>query len=544
MNSRIDLPLSPALFALLLLAYVLPGLVGHDLWKTEDAIGIGIAHQMLEHGRWLVPHLAGEPYWDDGPFHYWVAALTAKLGGLVLRPHDAARLASGLMMVAVIALVQLTGRELYGKLEGTGAVLVLLGCLGLLVHAHETLGEISMLAGQALAWYGIAVVRSRPYRGGWLLGLGLAVAALSKGVPAVVAPIAVALAAPILSSAWRRREYLPALTQALLVFLLIVGAWLALAEGEFSGFLSAWWNANTAQFAVHPVIVFGFWGQTLAWATWPAWPLAAWTLWDARRRVFDPGMRVLLAAVVATFGVLLFLVDPREVYALPLLLPLSLLAGAGVPSLRRGAANALAWFGVMSAGFLGTLMWLGWFAMMTGVPPAIARNFTRLEPGHVAQFSWVAFAVALVVTLAWLWLILKSERSAAFRSVTFWAAGITLLWALAMTLILSWIDYGKSYRQVAAALKKNIPQGTRCIESRGLDEPQRAIFDYRVEVLTRRVERHGDTGCPLLLVQAHQGDSDNLGPGWKFLWEGRRPRDRERYRLYQRTAGSPAREQP
>jgi 4-amino-4-deoxy-L-arabinose transferase-like glycosyltransferase len=118
--------------------------------------------------------------------------------------------------------------------------------------------------------------------------------------------------------------------------------------------------------------------------------------------------------------------------------------------------------------------------------------------------------------------------------VTFWAAGITLLWALAMTLILSWIDYGKSYRQVAQALKRNIPEETPCIESRGLDEPQRAIFDYRVEVTTRRVERHGDTGCPLLLVQARLGESDNLGPGWKFLWEGRRPRDRERYRLYQR----------
>jgi len=63
---------------------------------------------------------------------------------------------------------------------------------------------------------------------------------------------------------------------------------------------------------------------------------------------------------------LLFLSDPREVYALPLLLPLALLAGAGVPSLRRGAANALAWFGAMSAGLLGALMWLGWFAMMTG----------------------------------------------------------------------------------------------------------------------------------------------------------------------------------
>jgi 4-amino-4-deoxy-L-arabinose transferase-like glycosyltransferase len=524
---------------LLVLAYLLPGLIGHDAWKTEDAIGIGIVHQMLEHGRWAVPHLAGEPYWDDGPFHYWIAALTAKLFGLVLAPHDGARLASGLVMAAVVALVYATGRELYGKLEGTGAVLVLLGCLGLLVHAHETLGELSMLAGQALAWYGIAVAKRTPYRGGWLLGLGLAIAALSKGVPAVVAPAIVALAAPVVSSAWRRREYLPALTQAALVFLLLGGGWLALAEHGFPGFLPVWGQANLAQFAVPRGTALGFWSYILVWATWPAWPLAAWTLWEARRRAFDPGTKVLIAAIAAAFAVLLFLADPREVYSMPLLLPLSLLAGAGVPSLRRGAANALAWFGAMSVGFLGALIWLGWFAMMTGFPHAIARHFTRLEPGHVAQFSWTAFVVAFACTIAWAWLILKSERTAAFRSVTFWAAGITLLWALAMTLILSWIDYGKSYRQVAQALKKNIPQDTRCIESRGLDEAQRAIFDYRVEVLTRRVERHGDTGCPLLLVQARQGDSDNLGPGWKFLWEGRRPRDRERYRLYQRTGSQP-----
>jgi 4-amino-4-deoxy-L-arabinose transferase-like glycosyltransferase len=538
-NSRTALPLAPALFALLVLAYLLPGLVGHDPWKTEDAIGIGIVHQMLEHGRWAVPHLAGEPYLDDGPFHYWVAALIARLSGFVLATHDGARLASGLMMAVVLALVHLTGRELWGKLEGTAAVLVLLGCLGLLVHAHETLGEISMLAGQALAWYGIALAKRAPYRGGWVLGLGLAVAALSKGLPAVIAPLAVALAAPVVSSAWRRREYFPAVTQAILVLVLLGGGWLALAEQGYSGFHKAWWHASQAQFAIPRGTALGFWSYILVWATWPAWPLAVWTLWDARHRAFDAGTKLLIAAIAAALAVLLFLADPREVYSLPLLLPLSLLAGAGVPSLRRGAANALAWFGAMSAGFLGALVWVGWFAMITGFPHVIARNFTRLEPGHVASFSWIAFIVALACTVSWLWLIATSERTAAFRSVTFWAAGITLLWALAMTLILSWIDYGKSYRQVAQAMKKNIPQATRCVESRGLDEAQRAIFDYRVDVVTRRAERYGDTGCPLLLVQARQGDSDNIGPGWKFLWEGRRPRDRERYRLYQRIGGKP-----
>jgi len=538
-NSRIALPLAPGLFALLIAAYLLPGQLGHDLWKAEDAIGIGIVHQMLEHGQWLVPHLAGEPYWDDGPFHYWVAALTAKLFGWMLATHDGARLANALMMAVVFALTHVTGRNLYGKLEGTSAVLVLLGCLGLLIHAHETLGEISMLAGQALAWYGIALLRSKPYRAGWLLGLGLAVAALSKGVPAVIAPLAVALAAPLLSSAWRRREVLAALTQAVLVVVLLVGAWLALAERGSAGMAQAWWQANAAQFGMPRTEALDLWSRILVWAAFPSWPLAAWALWEKRRREFEPGTRMLIAAIAATLAVLLFLAEPREVHALPLLLPLSLLAGAGLPSLRRGAANALTWFGVMSIGLLGATVWFGWLALTTGFPQNVARQFTRLEPGHVAQFSWIAFIAALACTLAWLALILKSERSTAFRSVTFWAAGITLLWALAMTLLLSWIDYGKSYRLVALALKKNIPAGTRCVESRGLDEAQRAIFDYRMEVLTRRAERHGDTGCPVLLVQAHQGDSDNLGPGWKFLWEGRRPRDRERYRLYQRI-GAPS----
>ncbi|MGB5082416.1 MAG: hypothetical protein WBO23_16940 [Burkholderiales bacterium] len=536
MKATISLPLAPALFALLLLAYLLPGLIGHDPWKAEDAIGIGVVHQMLEHGRWLVPHLAGEPYLEDGPFHYWIAALTAKLFGFVLAPHDGARLASGMSMLALLAFLRLAGRELHGGSEATGALLVLLGCLGLLIHAHETLAEIAMLAGQALAWYGIALAPRTPYRAGWTLGAGLAVAALSKGVAGVIAPVVVALAVPFISHAWRRRDYVPTLLIAALVLPLLCGGWLALADGRSPGFFLAWWQVNTSQFVFSPAAVLGYWGQTLAWATWPAWPLALWTLWEGRRREFAPGTRMLIAALVACFIVLLTLDDPREVLALPLLLPLALLAGAGVPSLRRGAANGLAWFGVMSAGFLGPLMWLGWFAMMTGFPPAIARNFAKLEPGHVPQFSWPVFAIALAATVAWAWLVLKSERSV-FRGVTYWAAGISLLWALSMTLILSWIDYGKSYGPVAQALKNHIPAGTRCIQSRGLGEPQRAAFDYHAGIVTQRLERRPGSACPVLLVQAREGEpADRIGPGWKFLWEGRRPRDRERYRLYRRSS--------
>ena len=530
---RLAMPLAPALLALLLVAYLLPGLIGHDPWKAEDAIGIGIVHQLIEHGRWVLPHLAGEPYLEDGPFHYWIAALTAKLFGLILAPHEGARLASGMLMAGTLYFVHLAGRELYGRIEGIGAVLVLLGCLGLLVHAHETLAEVSMLVGLALAWYGIALALRKPHRAGWLLGAGLAIAALSKGVPAVIAPVALALALPLVSPAWRRREYLSTLSTGLATLLGICSAWLALVQGHSPGLALMWLHANATQFVVPPATVLGFWAKTLAWVTWPAWPLALWTLWERRRRAFEPGTRMLIAAFAASFAVLLAIRDPREVFALPLLLPLALLAGAGVPSLRRGAANALEWFGVMSVGFLGALMWLGWFAMMTGFPPAITRNFAKLEPGHVPQFSWTVLAFALAFTLAWVWLVLRSERSS-FRGVTFWAAGITLLWGLAMTLLLSWVEYGKTYRPVAQSLKKHIPAGARCIESRGLGEPQRAVFDYHEEIITQRLELRTGSRCPLLLVQTRPGEPDGVGAGWKLLWEGSRPRDRERFRLYQR----------
>jgi 4-amino-4-deoxy-L-arabinose transferase-like glycosyltransferase len=527
------LPLRPALLALLLLAYLVPGLIGHDPWKTGDAIGVGIVHQMLQHGQWIMPHLAGEPYFEDGPLFYWIAALTAKLLAPVLAPADGARVASGILLAATLAFVHLAARQLYGRLEGISAVLILLGCLGLLAHAHETLAETGMLAGQALAWYGIALAARRPRRAGWVLGVGLVVAAMSKGPAAVIAPVVVALAAPLVAWEWRRREYAFVLLIAALLLAGIAGSWLALVEAQSPGLAREWWNANAGQFTKPPTDALAYWGQTLAWTTWPAWPLAVWTLWERRRRTFEPGTRMLIAALAVSLTVLFALRDPHEVYALPLLLPLAILAGAGVPGLRRGAANGLAWFGVMTGGFLGALAWLGWVAMMTGVPPAIARDFAKLEPGFVPHFSWTVFGFALAFTLSWLWLVIRAERSV-LRSVTFWAAGITLLWGLVMTLLLSWIDYGKSYRSVALALKKALPAGTRCIESRGLGESQRAVFDYHAGVVTEPLERGDSKQCPVLLVQARQGENDYIDPGWKLIWEGRRPRDRERYRLYQR----------
>jgi hypothetical protein len=107
-----------------------------------------------------------------------------------------------------------------------------------------------------------------------------------------------------------------------------------------------------------------------------------------------------------------------------------------------------------------------------------------------------------------------------------------------MTLWLSWVDYGKSYRPVALGLKTALAKNDGCIESRGLGEAQRAALDYHADIVTVRLERRSKPDCPLLLVQGREGVSEPVPAGWAQIWEGGRPHDRERYRLYRRNDGS------
>ena len=71
---------------LLCALWVLLGLVGHDPWKTEDAVTFGIANQMAQSGDYAVPLLAGEPRLDRGPLVPAMAALTQKIFSPAARP--------------------------------------------------------------------------------------------------------------------------------------------------------------------------------------------------------------------------------------------------------------------------------------------------------------------------------------------------------------------------------------------------------------------------------------------------------------------------
>lgn len=535
LKAPIRLPLAGWPLALFVAAFLLPGLVGHDPWKTEDAVGFGVVHQMLSSGDWLAPHLAGEPFFEDGPLYFWVAGgFVLALAG-ILPPHDAARFASALFILAALWFVRLAARELYGKREGDLSVLALMGCVGLLWHAHEATAETAMLAGLAAAYYGVAISHRKPIKSGICFGLGTAVAFLAKGFAALLQPLAAALLVLPLCASFRQRNFAFSVGLGCAILIPLVVAWPWAVAVRAPAYFDGWLAWQLAQVSHAPQLAsFLEILKTLVWAAWPVWPLTIWATWEFRRQLREPGFAVPFVGTIVALALLIVMGRPREMDMLALLVPLAIPAGAAAVGARRGAANALEWFAVMTFTLAAGYMWFMWLATLTGVPEPISKHAMRLAPGFVIRVEWAPLGFALLLTVAWLVLVNRAERTT-LRSLTFWTAGATLVWGLAMTLWLDWIDYGKTYRPVAQSLRKALPPKARCVESRGLGETQRAAFHYHAGLVTQRAEVHGPTDCPYLLVQSSAREPAVEPAGnWRRVWEGGRPRDRERYRLYRR----------
>jgi hypothetical protein len=251
----------------------------------------------------------------------------------------------------------------------------------------------------------------------------------------------------------------------------------------------------------------------------------------------DLGRREVQLPLVTFAAFFLFLTlsgQGRDLYALPLLLPISLLASMAFGQLPRGALNAYYWFTIAVGTFFSFVAWVYFSAIEWGVPRRLSDHMYELQPAVTDSPHPIAVLLAGAITLGWLVLVFNIKRSAE-RPVILWAASLTTVWALIASLIVNWIDTGKSYRDVFAELVAAVPPGHGCISSQGLGEPQRAMLDYFANILTERLEREGGPQCDLLITQDSWTQPQVLGAPWELLWEGRRPGDKqERYRLYRR----------
>lgn len=533
-SRRIALPLSPLFTALLLAAFLLPGVIGRDPWKVDDALGISIAWGTQE-GNGLLPRLAGEPYFEDGPLFYWVAGALGSALEFMVPFHDGARIAAMLFVLAALWFVRLAARELYGEPQGQLSMLALLGCLGLFVHAHEASADTAMLAGVAATYYGIAIAWKKPYKAAAFFAGGATVAFLARGIFGCAPPLIAALLLVPFAAAYRARSYVLAVGLGLTLFLVLAAIWPITLATLQPGAWATWWSVQIASVTQPPTTARAlYFLKTLTWAAWPAWPLAFWAVWAYRRYLRDPGFAVPVVATLVTLVLLAFTRSQRAIEVLAVLVPLAIPAGAAAVSLRRGASSALASFAVVMFGLIAVSAWVLWFAWHTGFPAQLHANVAKLTPGLVPRKEWLRMATAIVITASWAALMLGAQRTS-LRALTFWAAGVALAWGLAASLWLTAVNYTQSYRSIATALRAALPPNPGCIASRGLVEVSRGVLHYHGGILTERREIGRGAQCRWLVVAGRVGDrSAEPGPGWKLVWEGQRPRERERFRLYRR----------
>jgi 4-amino-4-deoxy-L-arabinose transferase-like glycosyltransferase len=540
MLPRPTLPPSPAVLAVFAAVFILPGLAAHDLWKSQDAIGLGIVHAMAVSRDLVVPRLAGEVWLYDQPLYHWFALAFGRLFGWLLEFHNAARLASGAFVAGAFALLYAAGREWSDEerkpISACAAMLILLGCIGLLVHAHEALPELASLAAMCGALAALPYTASKPVRSGLAFGVALGVAFLSATWIAPVSLAGTVLVAHFACPEWRMRRSTPFVATAAAAAIVVSATWplaLWLRSPEAYGT----WRAMLLQPQATAAENFRHLFATASWFTWPAWPLALWSAWSLRRRWRET--RLFVPALTVASMVVLFVIfgPPQDENLIPLLAPLSLLAAHGIFSLRRGAFGALDWFGALTFAVFAAGVWLGYIAMTTGIPGPISRNFERIAPGFVPHFQPLAVLFALVLAVAWVYVVFFTSFSP-LRSVARWAAGAVLLWGSFAMLWMPWVDYQKTYRGVALEIKQKIPSGAKCLAGRYLGVSQAAALDYHGGIQTQPFDVLKPSACPLVLVQGspqHELDAPPAVTGmrWVKLADTGRPGDRaERYRLY------------
>jgi hypothetical protein len=401
----------------------------------------------------------------------------------------------------------------YARAVADGALLALIATLGLLQLGHETTPELVQLSAAALYLFALA---SSPFhrvasRAAVLAALPMMAA---SGAPSIAVGLgAVGLVASSRSSYVGLRPYAGWILGSMLL-----AAAVAVATNGW-----AWrvvWLTSLAQA--------GSLLRLLLWFTWPALPLALWTLWRWRRQLHSRHLSVPWGC--ALVGLLACVAMSASDRALMLALPaLAVLAAFALPTLQRATASAIDWFSVFLFSGAALALWVVYVAVQTGLPAKPAANVAKLAPGYVSSFSGVALGVAVLGSLAWIWLVrwrTGRNRHPLWKSLVLPASGVALCWLLLMTLMLPLLDYARSYRVQIERIARHVPREA-CVETRGLPRAQLAALHYFGGFHVDAKAPLDSSPCNFLLVLESRNRRKTDWPGWEWVATERRPTDRD-----------------
>jgi len=514
--------------ALLLLcaAYLLPGLLGRGPWKSADITAFGYMAELARStegiARWFDPLLLGMRPETPALIPYWIGAWAIQLAPSWVNPDLAVRFVFALMLwgtftatwYAVYYLARTPraqpvafafGGEArptdYARAIADGGLLALIASLGLAQLGHETTPALAQLYFASHLFYGVAAL---PYRRvGPVIALVVGTLGMTlSGGPTV--GLALAIGSAVYMAYERHQRAIRAVEGysddkspgfTLGALLTMVGI-TVLAAALVFGLGLAQWKITLGHSLLSDL---RSQAKLLLWFTWPVWPLAIWTLWRWRRQWLERHVALplwfALVPLAATWTT--DFSDRSLLLALP---AFATLAAFALPTFRRSAAALIDWFNVLFFSGLAVLGWMYWIAMLTGAPRKPAASVARLVPGFVAEFSPVAFVLALAATLAWCWLVrwrTGRHRAALWKTLVLPAGGTALCWMLLMTLWLPSIDYARSYVPQVRAVTERIGH-PRCVAELALSRPHVAALRHHGNLNLQPLLLGND--CPWLLV--------------------------------------------
>jgi 4-amino-4-deoxy-L-arabinose transferase-like glycosyltransferase len=533
-------------------AYVVPGFVGREPWKSADITGFGHMFELARGASsWMSPTLMGQAPEFDALLPYWLGAWAMRLAPSWVAPDFAARIPFIALLVLTLAATWYGvyylarspqaqpvpfafGGEAkptdYARAIADGGLLAIVATLGLAQFSHETTPSLAQLSFTATAFYGIAALRYRPWSATVGLVIGLCALALS-GAPTMAVLFGIGGIFVVLVDRFPDPAAVlqPGVRAALVA--LAIGAAVALSSA-----LGLWQWRLTPAGIPHEWRSFG---RLLVWFTWPAWPLALWTLWRWRLQLTSRHVALPLWFIVVSMLTTIF--TPSSDRSLLLALPaFAALAAFSLPTLSRSVSALVDWFTLLFFSGCAIIVWVVWLSLHTGIPAKPAQNVARLAPGFVPSFSLLALVAAVAATLAWFWLVrwrTGRHRQVIWKSLVLPAAGTALCWVLLMTLWLPALDYARSYAPLVRNVRKAIDK-PGCVEELGLSRAQLAAFMYHGNMDLKHATLEGS--CPWLLVAAPMRPAANLAldmKSWQLVASVRRPSDSdENVLLYRRAA--------
>ena len=303
-------------------------------WSSDEARFAVLAQDILDHGRWLVPHLRGDLYLNTPQLYFWSIAVVSLPGGRVT--ELTAAIPSVASAVATVGAVLAIGRLLWGPHVALLAALVLIATAPFYAFSHAVFADVMMTAFMTWALY--FLLRAQTGGGGtWPLlafygCIGAAV--LAKG-PAGLAALAAAVVATVVTrgpSALARLKPLYGVGVLAVAMAVWFAPYLAQSEGRFVsrvlvGHYTPWYFSG----GLMPRLVrfAALLGNFLPWTVLLAAAVAWWP------RCPDTGRRWIGAATITLTIVLGLSGHQRARYLLPIYPGLALLVGEFVG--RAGA---------------------------------------------------------------------------------------------------------------------------------------------------------------------------------------------------------------